>query len=198
MSRMRHPLRSLVADRGAAVAAETAILLPVLLLLVLGALDVARYARTVATVDRVAVTAADLVTKCQPVTHLVPGSINPCDTGVIIKAATLVGGDIGLEANGQVIISSVGWYVVPTNPYGAQAVLWQDQSSFKVAGTTSAVGKPGMTATLPAKQILPNNHNVIVVEVFLRFQPWSSLAVFDTLIYRTAMFRPRDPLDLRV
>lgn len=193
-----------------AVAVEAALLMPILTLLILGGLDVARFARITGSADRVAVSVADLITQCDRTSFSHPSTNlnNPCDIGAIYQAAVVSAGGIDLTNDGEIIVSSVGWYSIsPTTPgdlSAMQRVLWQDVSPYTETGVASSVGTPGMIAKLPGGNILPEAHNVIVVEVFVRFHPWITLDLWgwlnflDTHIYRTAVFRPRSPRDLRL
>ncbi|MBP2301106.1 TadE/TadG family type IV pilus assembly protein [Azospirillum picis] len=189
---------SILRDRRGAVSIETAILMPTLFLMVMTALDVARYARTTATLDRVAVTVADLATKCQTIYAPSVQTASPCNVQTIFNAGATAGGDLAVTRNGEIILSSVGWYTTnPTAPYGAQTVLWQQASSFTTPGAGSSVGSPGMVGKLPAAQVLPTSHNVLVAEVFFTYRPWTTLNIFTPVIRRSAVFRPRATTDLR-
>ncbi|BAI70773.1 hypothetical protein AZL_001350 [Azospirillum sp. B510] len=190
--------RSVFGDRRGAVSIETAILVPLLFLLVVGALDVARYFRTLAALDRAAVTAADLATKCQTIYAPTVNPTSPCNVQTIFKAAAVTAGDLGLDGGGAVILSSVGWYVTnPANAFAVQTVLWQQASGFTTPGAGTSVGKVNGKATLPAGEVLPTAHNVIVAEVFYSYRPWSTLTIFQPVIARSAVFRPRYTTDLR-
>lgn len=179
------------------VSIETAILMPALLLVVLGGLDVARYIRTSATLDRVAATTADMISRNTVIARgtTIPASQNT--TGFYYDMANLIAADLDLRGNGQVTISSVGWWTTDeTRPLGQQTVLWQDVSGYDI-GEASRVGSPGGRATLPGDVALATRHNAIVVEVFIRFAAWSTVGLFDPVIQRMALFRPRDDNDLR-
>jgi Flp pilus assembly protein TadG len=160
------------------VAVEFALALPVLMLLMLGSAEMARFVILHQKVDRVAVTTSDLVARAE--------TIKESELDDIFDAADLVAQPFDLAALGIVIVSAV------TNDDGSgPTVAWQ-RSGAGAASHTSQIGTEGGAATLSADFEVREGETAIIAEVFYDFEPFlSELIVEPQTLYRRAHHRPR-------
>ena len=160
------------------VAVEFALALPVLMLLMLGSAEMARFVILHQKVDRVAVTTSDLVARAE--------TIKESELDDIFDAADLVAQPFDLANLGIVIVSAV------TNADGSgPTVAWQ-RSGAGAASHTSQIGTEGGAATLSADFEVREGETAIIAEVFYDFEPFlSELIVEPQTLYRRAHHRPR-------
>ena len=144
------------ADRRGIAAAEFALLAPLVLLLLLGAVDLVTWMRTWLQVMQAASEVGQIIGQYT--------QIHESDfTGTFYPIAQNIAGSAAVQcnpknvANGNVVISGV------TTSGGTSTVSWQ-----RAWGTCieSQVGEQGDQATLPASYVPPNGAPVIVVEVW--------------------------------
>jgi len=160
------------------VAVEFALTLPVLMLLMLGSAEMARFVILHQKVDRVAVTMSDLVARAE--------TIKESELADIFEAADIVAQPFDLHNLGIVIVSAI------TNADGSGArVAWQ-RSGDGAASHTSQIGTQGGAATLSADFEVREGETAIIAEVFYDFEPFlSELIVRPQTLYRRAHHRPR-------
>jgi Flp pilus assembly protein TadG len=160
------------------VAVEFALTLPVLILLMLGSAEMARFVILHQKVDRVAVTMSDLVARAE--------TIKESELDDIFKAADFVAQPFDLRNLGIVIVSAI------TNQNGSGArVAWQ-RSGGGFASHTSQIGTQGGIASLTADFQVRQGETAIIAEVFYDFEPFlSELIVEPQTLYRRAHHRPR-------
>lgn len=160
------------------VAVEFGLIVPVLLLMMLAAAELARYIILHQKMDRVAVTMADLVARAE--------TISQSELDDIFVSAGEVARPFPIADRGLVIISSV------TNPDGTGAeVAWQ-RSGGGSFSATSQIGTEGTAATLPGTFDVREGETAIISEVFFDFEPFlSELVVGPQTLYRHAFHRPR-------
>ncbi|MFP4127047.1 MAG: TadE/TadG family type IV pilus assembly protein [Alphaproteobacteria bacterium] len=169
-------------DQGGNVAIEAAILLPVLLtMLVLGA-DLVRYLDTVARMDRVAATVADLVARSDTVIDrtdfTAPVANN--DLATFLRAGNEAAHPDDLAGRGKVWVSAVR-----PRAGGGFELMWQRTGPYEFEASSRL-------EVLPE---LPTTGTFIVAEVIFAYEPLllDTLGVeaFTPLVYRRAIFRPR-------
>jgi Flp pilus assembly protein TadG len=160
------------------VAVEFALALPVLMLLMLGSAEMARFVILHQKVDRVAVTTSDLVARAE--------TIKESELDDIFAAAEYVAQPFDLPNLGIVIVSAI------TNEDGdGPTVAWQ-RSGAGSASHTSQIGVEGGAATLFADFEVREGETAIIAEVFYDFEPFlSELIVEPQTLYRRAHHRPR-------
>jgi Flp pilus assembly protein TadG len=160
------------------VAVEFALTLPVLMLLMLGSAEMARFVILHQKVDRVAVTTSDLVARAE--------TIKESELDDIFEAARFVAQPFDLPNLGIVIVSAI------TNEDGdGPTVAWQ-RSGAGTASHTSQIGVEGGAATLSADFEVREGETAIIAEVFYDFEPFlSELIVKPQTLYRRAHHRPR-------
>lgn len=160
------------------VAVEFALCAPVLLLLMLGSAEMARFIILHQKLDRVATTISDLVARAETVTE--------SDLDDIFTAAGQVAEPFDLANLGVVIVSSV------TNSDGSGPVIaWQRSGGGSYSGS-SQLGAEGDTPVLPANFEVREGESAIISEAYYDFAPFlSELIVEPQVIYRSAHHRPR-------
>jgi Flp pilus assembly protein TadG len=173
----RSAVRALLCASGN-VAVEFALTLPILMLLMLGSAEMARFVILHQKVDRVAVTTSDLVSRAE--------TINEGDLDDIFEAADFVAQPFDLANLGIVIVSAI------TNDDGSGArVAWQ-RSGGGTSTHTSQIGIEGGLATLTTDFEVREGETAIIAEVFYDFEPFlSALIVEPQTLYRRAHHRPR-------
>lgn len=171
--------RRLRRDQGGALMIEMAFAIPVMVGLMLGGIEVARYVLLHQKLDRVASSIADLVSQAETIS--VPELQN------IFDAAQYVAKPFDLPGGGTVIVSSV------SNPLGSPPtqVNWQRSGGGSIPAT-SQVGTAGGAATLPSGFVVSDGQTIIIAEVFFDYTPWIIGDVTQVgQIYHRALFRPR-------
>jgi Flp pilus assembly protein TadG len=166
-------------DRRGSVLMELAIGLPILVMILLGCFEAARYALLEQKLGRVAASTADLVAQSGGITE---GQITD-----LFTAADSTAAPFDLASGGRVIITSV------TRPTTAAAtVAWQRISTGTVSAT-SAIGSTGQTATLPTGLTLRQGENIIVAEVFYSYSPvfFGTTPFMKASLYQVSYNRPR-------
>ena len=179
---MLNHFRKLWRDVGGVAAIEFALLLPMLLALLIGCLEVTFKIWSTQKAEKLAVTLSDVIAQS---TNVTSGDLAKL-TGAVdkIMAPFPFGAD-----KGKVIISSVYW----EQGDAAAKVNWQ--CPYPASGAynaTSKFGVEGEDATLPAGFSLSQKDNIIVAEVFYEYTPIAPGLLFDqSAIYRRAVFKPR-------
>lgn len=167
-------------ERGVA-AVEMALFAPVLALMLLGGFDVSRFVSIRNGVDKVGFSVADVTSQYQ---DLSPDAMKQIFLVTGASMTSYVSGQ-----NGATVLTSI--YKTAS---GQPKVRWQCASS-PTSGTfpyASKIGSEGGNATVDASLIADVNDNLMVAEVFYRFNP-----VFSTFfkggfpIYTASIYRPR-------
>jgi Flp pilus assembly protein TadG len=153
------------ADEQGVAAVEFAAVLPVVLLLLLGCLEVPRFVLTYQKLARTSHSVADLVSQAdEPMT-------NP-QMQDVFRAAKMIMAPNDIVGAGKVIVSSIN------NPTGTVSITWQQSSGS--LGVNSKLGIAGKTnPPLPAGLSPTTGDEVLVAEVFYTYTP-----VIGTLIYK--------------
>jgi Flp pilus assembly protein TadG len=149
-----HPL---LACRRGNVAAEFALTLPVLVMLLLGCAEIARFVPLNQKLTRVAVSITDLVARAPEISN--------AELADIFRAAGVITSPFDLPDQGVVIVSSVH------NPNGSGArIAWQ-RSGAGSHVASAKTGAEGGTASLPGAIVVRQGESMIVAEVFFAFEP---------------------------
>jgi hypothetical protein len=160
------------------VAVEFALALPVLLLMMLGSAELARFVILHQKIDRVAVTMSDLVSRAE--------TVSESDLVDIFVAAGQVAQPFDIGSLGLVIVSSV------MNPDGNGPIIAWQRSGGGALSATSQIGIQGGAASLSGDFQVRQGETAIIAEVFYDFTPFvSELVVEPQTLYRRAHHRPR-------
>lgn len=166
-------------DRRASVLAETALILPVLITLVLGGLDVARFALLQQKLSRMVMGTTDMVS--QGATVSIP------ELDIIFQASGTMLRPFAAGSSQVMFISSVS-----VTGAALPRVDWQRTGGGSLAGQTSKLGLAGGNATLPTGFAVESGGNAIFTEVYYDFSPmFMPILVPPTVLYHRAVFRPR-------
>jgi Flp pilus assembly protein TadG len=172
------PLKRLFKDRSGNALIETAFVMPILVLIILGGVEISRYVLLNEKLDSVAASIGDLVAQAE--------TISATDVDNLFEAAKFVIKPFSLGDNGAVMVSSVG--ATDGDP---PTVRWR-RSGGGALSVTSELGAVGANATLPAGFTVPSGDSTIVAEVFYDYTPWLLSSVTSPpRLYHRAMFRPR-------
>lgn len=166
-------------DRCGMVMQETAIILPLLITMLLGGYEIARFALLQQKLSRTTMTAADLVSQGDTI------SVPEVDS--ILSATATMMRPFTTGPAQLVIVSSV-------SATGAMPpkVDWQRTGGGSLTGVTSSIGIVGGDATLPAGFLVRSGENVIVAEIFYQYSPtFMADLVPSRILYHRAIFRPR-------
>jgi Flp pilus assembly pilin Flp len=176
---MLNHLRRLKRDVRGVAAIEFALLLPVLIALLIGCLEVTFKIWSTQKAEKLAVTLSDVVAQSTAVTS--------ADLTQLTGAVDKIMDPFPFGADkGKVIISSVYWEQGDDQP----VVNWQ--CSYGGYSASSKFGTQGADATLPDGFTLNEKDNIIITEVFYEYEPIAPGLLFDTAaIYRKAIFKPR-------
>jgi Flp pilus assembly protein TadG len=160
------------------VAVEFALSVPVILMMMLGSAEMARFVILHQKMDRVATTISDLVSRAETITE--------SQISDIFTAAGQVAEPFDLANLGVVIVSSV------TNADGSGATIAWQRSGAGSYSAVSELGVEGDEPNLPPGFVVREGETAIIAEVFYDFTPFlSELIVEPQEIHRSAHHRPR-------
>ena len=156
---------------------EFAFAMPLLITLLLGGVELGRYALLHQKLDRTAMTVSDLVARVT--------SVTPSDLDTVLNAADLVMSPFDLGDNGVVIISSV-----KDDSGGTPTVIWQRKGAGNLS-VTSELGVKDGNAALPDNGLVDTTQAIVVGETYYHYSPWFITMIPSTTIRHVAYFRPR-------
>jgi Flp pilus assembly protein TadG len=178
MTRIVSALRTLRRDAAGAVFIELAFILPLLITILTGGAEIARYVILNQRLERVAATMADLVAQSEDT--LTAGQVD-----ALFDAIGEVAKPFPLMDDGRVILSSV------TGQQAGPYVNWQ-RTTGALTSAASKIGAPSGNATLPSGFTLVADDTAIIAEVYFDYSPLIFAGVMDPRrLYHTALFRPR-------
>ena len=169
--------RRLWGDRSGIAAVEFALVLPVMILFSLGIAEVGRFALLTLKLQHAANTMADLASRDEELSLAAVQSM--------FSAMQHIVQPFDLGRDGLVIVSGVG-----VDNGSPPTVFWQEEGAGALE-ESSTIGSDGGDATLPADLILRDGETVIVAEAVFRYTPWLLALIPETLLRRTAFYRPR-------
>lgn len=166
------------AERGIAVV-EFAMILPVLMTLFYGTIEVTRYILITQKVEKLAHSIADVTSQEQVATTAV---LNQA-----LAATSDIMSPYTMTTNGTVFITSL--YRAPNTTDAT--VNWRYQGGGSLP-ETSKLGALNTVPSVPGGFTFDERENIIAAEVFYRFSPLISSQFFGTTtIYRSAFYKPR-------
>ena len=170
-------LRRLREDRRGSLLVEFAMIIPVMTALLMGGVEVARFAQAQQKLDRVVGTLGDVLARAEVATQV--------EIDKLFAATAHIANPFDLTSDGVVILSSIGLNGA------AVEVLWQAKGGGGLVAD-SVVGLPGAGATLPNGMTVSGAQTVIVAEVYYDYVPlFLPHLVPATRLYHQAFFRPR-------
>ena len=166
------------AERGLAVV-EFALILPVMMTLFYGTIEVTRYILITQKVEKLAHSIADVTSQEQTASAAV---LNQA-----LAATSDIMSPYTMTTNGTVFITSL--YRAPNTTDAT--VNWRYQGGGGLP-ETSRLGAQGTVPTVPGGFTFDERENIVAAEVFFRFSPLISSQFFGTTtIYRSAFYKPR-------
>jgi Flp pilus assembly protein TadG len=166
-------------DRRGMVLQETALIVPVLITMILGGYDIARFALLQQKLSRMVMSAADMVS--QGATISIP------EIDIIFGAASEMVQPFAAGPSQLMIVSSVS-----AAGGAAPKVDWQRTGGGTLTGVTSKIGAAGANATLPTGFLVRNGEDAIITEVYYQFSPvFLPDLILPSILYHRAIYRPR-------
>jgi Flp pilus assembly protein TadG len=167
-------------DRRGVALLETALVIPVLIVMLLGGYEVARYALLQQKLTRTVISTADLVTQGE--------TISAPELDSILSAASFMMQPFADESAQNIIVTSI-----TATSAGVPKIDWQRPGGGSLTGVASKLGTTvGATATLPTGFTVAANTNAIFAEIFYQFSPtFAADIVPPQTLYQLAVFRPR-------
>lgn len=173
---LRDRIARLGADRAGGALIEFAMAAPILVLLLVGGAEAARFFLAQQKIQRTAMTVADLASRTP--------DLSATDIANIFAAAGEVAQPHDVAGAGRVVISSIG-----RDGTGTPAVRWQRGDG--TLATPSQLGEEGGEAAFQSETLLADEETVIVAEVFFAYEPAFTDLFPARVFYHRAVFRPR-------
>lgn len=185
-------LKTLKGDRQGSVAIETALVIPLACLIMVGFWETYSYVRSVALIERAAYSVANMMSRQQASLQFCREDNDALNLGTYITAAEKITAPLTLGKNGMVILSGVN------GPGGVATVAWQRRSDYTIDNQASILGTVNAAPRL-AGGIVPTSaaDTVLVAEIIYRYRPFAMTAGFwpdapgQVTIARQAYYRGR-------
>lgn len=178
--RLRRGLRRLIGGREGVSLIEFAFVAPVLVSLLIGSFEIARFVLLNQKLNRLASNSSDLVTRSE--------TMSEAELGNIFAAGKFITSPFRMDNKGVVIVTSV------SNPGPNDAtppvVNWQRKSDILIS-FASAVGVEAGPAALPNGLTLRVGQDIIISEVIYDFKPIMFADMTDKTLYHVSFHRPR-------
>ena len=172
-------IRRLFGNERGGVMIETAIAMPIIVLLVTAGFEIARLTLLHQKLDRAATAMADLVSQSE-------GGLTVSQLNDMYNAMQHIMEPFEINAKGIVIVTSMG-----TEGSNPTTIYWQNTGAGSL-GEASKLGTPGNTPTLPGTMVVRTGEGLIAAEVYYNYSPFIfSDLITATQIYKIAYFRPR-------
>lgn len=156
---------------------EFAFAMPVLIGLVMGGVEFARFALVNQKMERVTSFVGDFVARAE--------ALDESDFGDYFAAAQQLGVPFDLFSDGNIIVTSV------TGEPGGPEVLWQQVGTGSVT-QPSQIGVPGDAANLPGILNVDEGEGLVITEVYFDFEPLLLPGLVPAhRLYFQAVYRPR-------
>lgn len=177
--RLRRAAARLLRSCRGSVAAEFAMAMPIIIMIALGGVEIARYVLLHQKLARTAVTMADLVSQAE--------ELSESELTQLYSAVTHVMEPFDVGARGVVILSSIS-----AGGGSPARVAWQRSGGGGLAGQSSRFGGEAGDAALPDGFVVRDGESVVTAEVFYDYAPLFTAGLVSTgTLYHRAMFRPR-------
>ncbi len=186
MNRRPHPF--LRCDSGVAMI-EFAFILPIIVVLLFGVIEMSRYALIHQKLDKTANALADFIGQSDETV------VRRTDLDTYVGAARQI--MTPLDFNGTIIFSSVTTYSTPTPPCNTpdvSCVVWQYSP---LGADLSRIGSVGGEAEIPGSYGVISGQNAIIAEIYGDYEPMlaGTGVIIPSLqphsIYKVAVYKPR-------
>ena len=196
-------LRTLGRDTSGAALLEFSFTLPILLTMGLTGAEVTNYIITKMRISQIALHLADNAARIGSGSQLQAKTITETDLNDLLTGAQLQSGELDLNANGRVIISSLEPVANPntTNKY---KIAWQrckgaktsHASTYGVAGQSTGLNMNGMGPS-GRQAVAPDGGSTMFVEVYYEYKPLIKTSLSpSTNMTEIASMMVRDRRDL--
>jgi Flp pilus assembly protein TadG len=196
---LRRRLRAARGDTRGVAMVEMAFTLPTIMLIGLGGLEIANLTLANTQMSQIALSAADNAARIASGSNLASPQVREIDINEVFTGAQLQSGDLNLQANGRIILSSL-----EVNADGGQWIRWQrcygnrpsSPSSYGTAGTgATGTAFAGMGPTGRKVTAVAGN-GVMFVEIVYTYRPlFFTLWLGNQTIRSTAAFSVREARD---
>ena len=164
-------------DRRGGVMLEFAFAMPILVGLLMGGVEFARFALVNQKMERVTSFVGDFVARAE--------ALDEADFDDYFAAADQIGRPFDLFDEGNIIVTSV------TGEASGPEVLWQQIGTGNIT-EPSQVGVPGDPAVLPLNFNVDEGEGLVVTEVYFDYEPLLlPLMIPAQRLYYQAIYRPR-------
>jgi Flp pilus assembly protein TadG len=174
-----HQFRHFIGDTRGVAGVEFAVVIPVILLMFLGVIEVSNYVMVNQRTEKMAYSIADNISQADTITL--------AELNTILDASSEIMSPYTFSDRGHVIVTAV------KRDVGAQPrVAWQYEGGGTLSGTESEYGALGTNSPLPAGFTLNERETVIIAEVF--YTPRSLITNMfssDEVLYKYAFYKPR-------
>lgn len=157
-------------------AVEFALVLPVLLMLVLGSIEVARFTLLSLKLQHAATTLADLAARDELLTE--------AGLDDLFSAARRIAAPFDVATEGAMIVTGIA-----AEDGSGALVYWRRAAG--LAETLSVLGETGGAADLPDTLAVDDGETVIAAEVLFNYQRWLLGVIPNRTLRRLAFYRPR-------
>ena len=178
--RLGRGLRRLIGEREGISLIEFAFMAPILVTLLIGSFEIARFVLLNQKLNRLASNSSDLVTRSE--------TMSEAELDNIFAAGEFITSPFRIGDNGVVIISSVS--NPGPNDTTPPVVNWQQRSN-PAAPFPSDIGVEGGLASLPTGVTLRVGQDIIISEVIYDFEPIMFGDMTDKQLYHISLHRPR-------
>ena len=162
------------------IAIEFALMIPILMTILLGSIEVARYALIHQKIHRVSSYVANAVTQMEPVTQEALA-----DT---FLAASILADPFDFNNNGRIFVTAV------SDNNGNARIVWQEING-GLEGADSEIGDPGHIAILPDGITVREDAPLITSEVYMRYTPLFLENIIPARIVSvSSYYRPRSEI----
>lgn len=178
--RLRRGLRRLIGEREGVSLVEFAFVAPILVSLLIGSFEIARFVLLNQKLNRLASNSSDLVTRS--------AAMSEAELDNIFAAGEYITAPFRMGNKGVVIITSAS--NPGPNDTTPPVVNWQQRSDILVT-FPSEVGVEAGQATLPAGLTLRVGQDIIISEVIYDFEPIMFAEMTEKQLYHVSFHRPR-------
>lgn len=167
-------------NENGSAAVEFAFLLPILLFLFMGTVEISNFITVNQRTEKLAHTVADLVTQFQNITTK--------DLDTILAASDDFMDPFPFFQRGHIIITSVH-----RNVGEGPKVVWQYEGGGKLNNLNSNFGSTGFNSPLPTGFTLNERETVIIAEIYYDYAPFITdmFQGSSNRLYKYAFYKPR-------